>query len=125
MPDRCKQAGTAAPSAFAPFAIPARNQDAGPAADAQAPGSRARRLMRTRCPDCDSTWIGFPAPPAAVVVLADGSLTEITLAHSGSCRFLDFDDIDRLHASCLDCGLGFDATPARSPMQQLGDEVVR
>lgn len=122
MHDRCKNPGAAAPSAFQPFAIPTRTGKAG---TETGPDAVPVPVRRPRCPDCDSKWIGFAIPRAAVVVLADGSLTEITLAHSGSCRFLDFHDVALTSASCLDCGTHFDATPTRTPMQQLGDAVAR
>jgi hypothetical protein len=94
--------------AFNPFLPPARTGEA-PAAAAPA----LRRRGRPRCPDCDSTWVGFLVPPRAVVVQEDGELVRVTIADEITGRFFDIDDVCLASAICLDCRKRFDAGAQR------------
>jgi hypothetical protein len=64
---------------------------------------------RRYCPQCESSWIGYPVPDGACVVRVDGALSAITLAHRDLGLFLDIDDVDTTQARCLDCFHEFSA----------------
>lgn len=64
-------------------------------------------MIRLRCPQCESTWVGHPVPDLSVVVRDDDG--RLTIANSIDGTFIEA--VDQVPSICLDCRHRWEARP--------------